>query len=123
MTWGAVGPAIFQPNTSSFSLTPGGTGDLILIQVINEDNDTVFASALSSSNVTWTQLGTTINYGPGNVTAVVFAGTVTSTSTATVTISWTGSAPGNIRTGAQEFSSTAGSWTLDTQGDLPGGSD
>ena len=123
MTFAAVGSALFAANSSTFSLTPGGTGDLILVQVINEDSSSVFASSLSSSNVTWSQMGSTLAYAPAVVTTAVFAGKVTSTSNATVTVSWSGSAPSDIRLAAQEFSSTAGSWALDVQGDVPGGSD
>ena len=120
MTFTAVGSPFFAANSSTFSLTPGGVGDLILVQVINEDNDTVFASALSSSNVTWSQMGSSIFNASGLVTAVQFAGKVTSTGTATVTVSWSGSAPSNIRLAGSEFSSTIGSWVLDVQGSVNG---
>ena len=48
----------------------------------------------------------------------MFAGTVTSTSTQTVTITFSGGTPGTIRADGQEFSATAGSWALDAWGDI-----
>jgi hypothetical protein len=53
------------------------------------------------------------------LTAAVFAGKVTSTSPATVTITWSGTdpVPHESVTG-QEYSSTAGSWALDVQAHL-----
>jgi hypothetical protein len=118
MTFAAVGSLIDRANGSPFSLTPGGVGDLILIEVQNLDNNTVFCTALSSSNVTWTQMGTPFAGTVQGATMVLFAGKVTSTSAQTVTLTWGGSTPGNIRVVGQEFSSTTGAWALDQQGHL-----
>lgn len=121
MTFAAVGSPFFAANSSTFSLTPGGTGDLIMVQVVNEDSSTITASSLSSSNVTWSQYGSSISSSGGGVTSVQFAGTVTSTSTQTVTVTWSGTAPSDIRIAGSEFSSTVGSWVLDVQGNVGGG--
>lgn len=119
MSWSAVG-GIIHATTSTFSLTPGGAGDLILLEVTT-GNATSSCTGVSSSNVTWIQVGTTFT-GSGNPNAAsVFAGTVTSTSTQTVTLSFSG-APSTIRADGQEFSSTAGSWAIDgSQGNLDTG--
>lgn len=116
MTFAAVGSSVAI--TGSFSLTPHGVGDLILAEVINDENNTANATALTSSNVTWTLLDT-FDGTTNTMTAAVFEGTVTSTSTATVTITWSGTAPtGDIEGCAQEFSSTAGAWAQDKSGHI-----
>lgn len=117
MTFAAVGSAVFQ-SSSSWSLTPHTVNDFILAEVINASNSTVFCTGLSSSNITWIQLlpvytGVSV---PG--TCTVFLGLVTSASAATVTVTWSGTAPAAIRIGGQEFSSTAGNWALDIQGHI-----
>jgi hypothetical protein len=116
VTWAAVGSELNSTSNSTFSLTPHNAGDLILLEVVGE-NTTVLATALASSNVTWAPAGTSFTGAIIHYTGAVFAGTVTSTGTATVTITWNGTAP-TARTNGQEFSSTAGSWAFDTQGNL-----
>ena len=49
MTFAAVGSLIQAHNVSSFTLTPSGVGDLILIEVQNTSNATVVATALSAA--------------------------------------------------------------------------
>lgn len=120
MTWTAVGSTFFVANSSTFSLTPGNIGDLILVQVVNEDSSTSTANALSSSNVTWATMGTPISNSGNNVTSQVFAGTATGTGTATVTVSWSGATPTDIRIAGNEFTSSVGSWALDTEGNVNG---
>lgn len=115
MTFAPVG-SLIQATTSTFSLTPGGVGDLILIEVIAIDG-TFLASTLTSTNVTWAPMatftGTNNSWG-----ATLFMGTVTAASTATVTLAWDGSASTTFRIAGQEFSSTVGSWALDVQGTI-----
>jgi hypothetical protein len=43
----------------------------------------------------------------------LFAGLVTAASTATVTTTWSGTAPTTIRTAGQEFTSSTGTWSID----------
>jgi hypothetical protein len=108
---------IIHSTTSTFSLTPGTIGDFIWIEVFNWSNTTVFATALSSSNVTWATLGTSFTGTSIASTSQMFLGKVTATSAQTVTITWSGATPGNILAAGQEFSSTLGaaSVTLDVQ--------
>jgi len=112
MTWTTVGA--LNPNgasgTSSFSLTPAGVGHLIVVGIINNDNATVYATALSSSNVTWTPVTHVLGTGSVN-TGNLFIGQVTAASAATVTITWSGTAPNSYITG-QEYASSVGSWAL-----------
>jgi hypothetical protein len=104
--------------TGTFSLTPSGVGHLVLIEICNSTNATATATALSSSNVTWTRLGSILTGSTSAKTATVFAGTVTAASLATVTITWSGTAPTYGWAGS-EFSSTVGSWAIDgSQGNL-----
>lgn len=114
MTFAAVG-SLIQATSASFSLTPQAVGDLILLQVHNLSNATVYATAASSSNVTWSSYAHYLGSANTN-TATVFAGKVTSASVATVTFTWSGAAPATVFTDGQEFSSTAGAWVLDTSG-------
>ena len=117
MTFSAVGSPI-TVDASTCSLTPGGVGDLILLVVENIGvGATVVATGLSSSNVTWVPMGKPYTGTTIGATAQQFAGKVTSTSSATVTVTWSGS-PTQVRGGGQEFTSTVGSWMLDVQAAL-----
>jgi hypothetical protein len=92
MTFSAVGSIISAVDgTSTFSLTPAAVGDFILFEAT--DVSTVLATGLSSSNVTWTPLGSSFTGTVNAFTGQVFLGIVTSTATATVTISWSGTPP------------------------------
>ena len=114
MTWSAVG-GLIQATSATFSLTPGGAGDLILLEVTVPPDSAVICSSAASSNATWTLLASLTGVNVQG-TAAVLAGTVTGTGTATVTLTFTGGSPAAIRAGGQEFSSTAGSWALDAHG-------
>jgi hypothetical protein len=117
VTFAAAGSLIKSVSTSAFSLTPSGVGDLIIIEIITYDTTVITASGLSSSNVTWTLLGSPVTGSVNAGTAQVFAGNVTSATPATVTITWSGGTPSaHVNTCGQEFSTTTGAWTLDTQG-------
>jgi hypothetical protein len=122
VTFAAVGTgfgAHVTGGTSQFSLTPAAIGDLILAEIANVSNGTVSATALSSSNVTWTALGTPVLGTSHAWTAQVFMGTVTAASAATVSVSWSGTTPNTMEVAGQEFSSSAGAWAMDgAQGTL-----
>jgi len=94
--------------TSTFSMTPSTVGDLILVEVISE---TVadYATALSSTNVTWSVLvaHTALPATSSLYVSTIFIGQVTSTSTATVTVTFNTGSP-TIRLFWTEFSTTAG---------------
>ena len=99
----AVGQA-FSATSTAFSVTPAAVGDFILCEVISE-TAADYATALSSSNVTWSVLvaHTTL----GSFASTVFIGQVTSTSTATVTVTLSGGTP-TLRITGQEFSASGG---------------
>lgn len=120
MSFTAVGssfPASLSGKT--FSLTPHAAGDFILLEVASE-SAADFATALSSSNVTWTVLvAHTSLGGTFSITSTVFLGHVTSTGTATVTITFNAGSPTYTCCG-QEFSNTLGfsALTLDASGTI-----
>ena len=118
MTFTAVG-SLVSATASTFSLTPATIGDLICVEVIQAfDVPTKVASALSSSNVTWTFVGS-YEGSTFEGSAALFIGKVTAASTATVTVTWTGGTPGDaIAIAAREYSSSVGSWAADTFGHI-----
>jgi hypothetical protein len=115
VTFAAVGPAI-TATASTFSLTPAGVGHFILLEVVSE-TAADYATALSSSNVTWSVLVAHTSLSANNVVATVFLGHVTAASAATVTVTLAAGSP-TLRISGQEFSTTAGfsAVTLDTSG-------
>lgn len=119
MSFANAGSLIAQ-TASSFTLTPAGAGNLIVLVIINRDNSSVTVTGVSSSNVTWVQAGTSFAGSTNAMTASTWLGTVTAASAATVTISWSGTTP-TARVAGREFSSTAGSWALDAQSGLDSG--
>lgn len=119
MTWTAVGT--LNPNNdsgTSFTLVPTAVGDLMVVGVGNFSNDTVFATTLSSSNVTWTTVGHSLGTAQGAMTMTLFVGKVTAASTATVTVTYSGTTPAGTEITGQQFHSTVGSWTVDTSAGL-----
>jgi hypothetical protein len=120
VTFSAVGTFTNIAGTTP-SLTTSTAGDFVLAEIRNGTNNTVTVTGLSSSNATWTQLGTSLIGSVNTDTASVWLGKVTAASTATVTISWSGTTPALIRGDFQEFSSSvAGPIVLDKQGNLDG---
>ena len=112
MTWTAVGSS-GDAQSATFSLTPSAIGNLIILDVAQFSNSTVFASSVASSNVTWTSVGHflgSVNTG----THTLFLGQVTATGAATVTPTWSGSTPAGVIFDWHEFHSTLGAWSLDT---------
>lgn len=111
-TWTNNGALAEHSNVSSFSLTPAAVGDLVLVAVAQQSNKTVTATALASTNATWTLLGTF--KGSNNTrTIALFQGVVSAASAATVTVTWSGTAPAVIRIATQEFTSSTGSFSQD----------
>ena len=103
---------------ASFSLTTTTVGNFVLCEVIDFTGGRT-ATALSSSNATWAELGNPATTSAGPANCQVFIGTVTSASTQTVTITWGAGATGSLEGCAfQEFSSTTGIPVLDKQGTL-----
>lgn len=114
MTWSAVGS--WLSGTSTVALNNQAVGNLILLEVENKDT-TVWATSVSGGGVTWAQLGTRFTGTVNARSAVVFAGTVTATGVGNATVTFNGSPTSNHAV-AHEFHSTAGSWSLDVQGDI-----
>jgi len=120
MTFAATGSFLFA-NTSALTVNNQGTGNLLLVEVTNNNDNTVFCTGLTGGGATWTQVGTAFpstGAAPFPGYAVVFAGKVTATGAGTVTPSWSGTAPASYELDGHEFTSTAGSWALDVQGNL-----
>jgi len=125
VTFTAVG-SLHSSTASSFSLTPSAVGDFILVGVLAgfpTGSSASWATALSSSNVTWSVLVAHTAFTASTGAETVFLGKVTSTSTATVTISFNSGTP-QTRTAWQEFSNTLGNTavTLDASGTVDVGS-
>jgi hypothetical protein len=99
----AVG-TLGHATANGFTLTPSAVGDFILLWVTSETLAD-FATALSSSNVTWTVLVAHTAF--TSVVQTVFIGQVTSASGAAVTITFSAGSP-TLRIAWQEFSCTAG---------------
>jgi hypothetical protein len=107
-----VNTALEHLNVSVFSLTPVNVGDMIVAIVINNSNNTVTATSLTSTNVTWTLAGSELGVN-NSKTGTVFTGVVTAAAVANVTIAWSGAAPASIATITHEFTASNGTWAVD----------
>lgn len=90
----------------TFTLTPHAAGNFFLVGVISE-TAADYATALSSSNVTWSVLVAHTAFTANAVVETVFIGVATSTSSATVTVTFAAGNP-TTRTAWQEFSASLG---------------
>lgn len=116
MTWTAPGSWLFA-NSTALSVSNQATGNLLLVGVTNTSNNTVWCTGLSGGGATWAAFG--VKFAASTTLAeyfTVFAGTVTATGAGTVTPSWSGTAPAGYHLDGHEFSSSVGSWSLDSQG-------
>jgi hypothetical protein len=114
-----VDGSLIQATSSTFTLVPGHTGELIMIAVTQISNGTVTATALSSSNATWTLQRTFKASGAHQVgTTAIFTGVATSTSSQTVTVTWSGATPATIRIVGRAFTTTTGAWAVTSGADL-----
>jgi hypothetical protein len=105
MTFAPVGTAGFSAS-NGFSITPAHTTDFILMSVVCQ-NSTEYANGATSSNATWSVLGTPQLCPASSYYSTVLIGNVTSTSPETVTIDFNTNSP-SIRVNYMEFSTTAG---------------
>ena len=130
MTWTQVGNFAAAPtggiyNTNTFNITTGGVGNLIVfINTLHSDTG-VYPTGVSDSNnrVTWVkvngtdvqdQSNTNVNIAsPQTWSGNIWFGTVTSTGTTTVTVTWNGATPAHVNGSCQEFHSSVGSWHMD----------
>ena len=116
-----VDGSLIQATASTFTLVPGHTGELIMMAVTQVSNNTVTATALSSSNATWTLVRTYKATGSHQTgTVAIFTGVALNTSSQTVTVSWSGTAPATIRIVGRAFTTTTGAWTVPSGVDLDG---
>lgn len=117
MTWTLVnapgGTGMLNDSTSlTPSITPSAIGDMLFLAICNTSNSTVTATAVTSSNITWTLAGSAA----GTYNCAVFLGRATSTSAAAIAVTWSGTAPGSHSILCEQFHSTVGSWTVDKTG-------
>jgi hypothetical protein len=108
----SVGSFTQAHNSNTFSLTTSTVGDLLVFAVANQSNSTVTATALSSSHVTWTLVSHHAGTNVSTTDTAIFVGKVTSATTATVTITWSGTAPAGDDISGHEFSVTSGDWSV-----------
>ena len=116
MTWAANGAF---PGQTEF--TGGGTvpldntaiGDLILLVAISVDSTFNWVTGITGGGATWSQAGTTFHGTVNGEIATAWQGKVTATGAQTATVTVTGGGP-TIAIANQEFSSTAGSWSVDS---------
>jgi hypothetical protein len=117
MTFGATGSWLFA-DSGNLTVNNQGTGNLLLVEVLNYTNNTVWCTGLSGGGATWAPIGTKFAGTTNAFYATVFAGTVTATGAGTAVPSWSGTAPAGFEITGHEFTSTVGSWVFDTQGTL-----
>ena len=105
--------------SAALTVANQGIGNLMIVEVFNFSNSTVWCSSVSGGGVTtWAQAGVKFSGTTDSYSAAVFFGTVTATGAGTVTPAWSGTAPGTYELDAHEFTSTLGSWVFDVQGNL-----
>ena len=116
MTFAHVGTTQSWDTGATHSYTPGGVGRLVVFCYITKLASTPMPTGLSASNITWSRLtsdfATSVAATPTG--ASIWIGVTTSTSPANTTITWSGSEPAHWEAEVNEFTSTVGSWALDT---------
>ena len=117
MTFAATGSFLFS-NSAALTVNNQGTGNLLVVEVLNYTNSTVWATGLSGGGATWTQAGVEFSGTTNPYASSVFLGTVTATGAGTATPSWSGTTPGGYEIDGHEFTSTVGSWAFIMQGNL-----
>lgn len=124
MTWTAVGPEpagfLNNGNPATSAITTHNAGNLIAcINTLHTDTG-VYPTGMSSSRVTWAKVpGTDITdlttFSGVTWSGNIWFGTVNSVGTDTVTFSYTGgTVPAHTNCVMQEFTSSVGSWYMDT---------
>ena len=87
MTFAATGSNLFS-NAAALTVNNQGTGNLLMVEVSNYINCTVWATGLTGGGATWTLLGTKFSGTTNAYSSAVFAGTVTATGAGTATPTW-----------------------------------
>ena len=114
MTFTAVSTLV-QTTTTTLAVNPTRVGNFYLAEIIT-NSGTVYCNSITGGNCTWTLL--TSFKGHNNSTyASVFTGVATATGSANATLAFSGTTP-TFEAVAQQFSSSAGSFTLATSGTL-----
>jgi hypothetical protein len=121
VTFAHVGSVLtWDTGSSQTNFTPNGVGNLIVVIELTKLAKTPVLSNISSSNVTWSKLVPDFASSVAATTtgAGIWIGRVTSTSAATVSLTWTspGTEPAHWEARVMEFSSTVGDWALDKSG-------
>ena len=117
MTWTVTGSWL-GATTSTLTANNQAIGNLLVVEVINTQNSTVWATALSGGGATWQLAGVKFSGTTNANAAAVFLGTVTATGAGTITPTWSGTTPNAIAWAGHEFHSSVGSWLFDKQGNL-----
>jgi len=117
VAFGATGAWLYSMS-AALTVSNQGVGDLLIVEVINFSNSTVWATGLTGGGATWTMAGVKFSGTTNNYAASVFLGTVTSTGAGTVTPTWSGTAPGTYSLTGHEFTSSVGNWAFDQQANL-----
>jgi len=122
MTFTAVGSFFNYCSYGGVQTAPNyqGAGNLLVVSVVNVSDSVVYATALSGTKATWVLAG--VHYsstGTPASTVTTFIGTVTATGSASIAATWSGTTPGYEIIG-HEFSSGAGSWVYQSQGNANG---
>lgn len=108
----------FTLDNSSASLTTHSGSSFVVAVFLTKLARTPVVSNVSSTNCTWTQLVAPVTGVNSNTAGSIWIGKVTAVSTATVTVTWTGTTPTTWQADGHEFSSTVGSWSLDKSGSI-----
>lgn len=117
MTWTAAG--VWEGvNTTPLGLSNQGLGNLLIVEVINFSNSTVWCTGLTGGGATWVQAGVKFSGSTNAFSAAVFLGTITATGSQTATPTWSGTAPAAYGIACHEFASSVGSWSFIVQGNL-----
>lgn len=116
MTFAHVGTTQSWDTGAAHSYTPSGVGNLVVFCYITKLASTPMPTGLSASNITWSRLTSDFatSVAATATGASIWIGVVTSTSPANTTITWSGSEPAHWEAEVNEFSSSVGSWALDT---------
>lgn len=107
---------------ATLTFAPTSVGNLFVAVIANNSNATVTCTALTHSSINWTLIGH--NAGTNVACDVaLFIGTVTSTGSATISETWSGTTPTSIGVSLKEYSVTSGQWIVDTTASVEGTSD
>jgi hypothetical protein len=117
VTWTAAGSWLFA-NSTTLTVSNQAVGNLLLVGVENDSNNTVWCTWAVRRRATWSRWASVASSTEGAHTSPCSPGRSPPPAPGTVTPSWSGTAPGSFDIAGHEFHSTAESWALDVQGNL-----